>query len=111
MLTHALHYASSVFEGERSYNGNIFRLTEHSERLVASGKALGFDIPYSVAEIDAACIETCKANGIVDGYVRPVAWRGSEMMSVAAQRCAIHLGDRRVAVAVLFQNPRPECAA
>ena len=91
VLTHALHFASSVFEGERSYNGNIFKLTEHSERLKFSGRTLGFEIPYSVEEIDAACNETCKANGIVDGYVRPVAWRGSEMMSVAAQRTAIHL--------------------
>ena len=92
VLTHALHYASCVFEGERSYGGTIFKLTEHSERLVAGAKTLGFKIPFSVAEIDAACIETCKANGITDGYVRPVAWRGSEMMGVSAQKNTIHLG-------------------
>ncbi|MBT5013176.1 MAG: branched-chain amino acid aminotransferase, partial [Rhodospirillaceae bacterium] len=91
LLTHALHYASSVFEGERMYAGNIFKLTEHSERLVGSANTLGFDIPWSVADIDAACIETCKANNIIDGYIRPIAWRGSEMMGVSAQTSKIHL--------------------
>ena len=91
VLSHALHYASSVFEGERSYAGNIFKLTEHSERLVLSAKTLGFELPYSVAEIDAACIETCKQNDIIDGYVRPVAWRGSEMMGVSAQATRINI--------------------
>ena len=91
ILSHALHYASSVFEGERSYGGKIFKLTEHSERFRFSAETLGFELPYSVAEIDAACIETCEANGIVDGYVRPVAWRGSEMMGVSAQETRIHV--------------------
>ncbi len=91
VLSHALHYASAVFEGERCYGGNIFELTRHSERLVNSAKILGFDIPWSVAEIDAACRETCAANGITDGYVRPIAWRGSEMMGVSAQATKIHL--------------------
>ena len=91
ILSHALHYASSVFEGERSYAGKIFKLTEHSERLAFSANALGFELPYSVAEIDAACIETCKANNIVDGYVRPIAWRGSEMMGVSAQATRINV--------------------
>jgi len=91
ILSHALHYASSVFEGERSYGGKIFKLTEHSERFQISAETLGFVLPYSVAEIDAACIETCEANGIVDGYVRPVAWRGSEMMGVSAQETRIHV--------------------
>jgi len=91
VLSHALHYASSVFEGERSYGGNIFKLTEHSQRLVDSAVALGFEIPYSVAEIDQACIDVCEANNIVDGYVRPVAWRGSEMMGVSAQTTRINL--------------------
>ncbi|MDP6805454.1 MAG: branched-chain amino acid aminotransferase [Rhodospirillales bacterium] len=90
VLSHALHYASSVFEGERVYNGTIFKLTEHSERLARSCEYLGFELPYSVAEIDAASRETCKHNGIVDGYVRPVAWRGSEMMAVSAQNTTIH---------------------
>jgi len=91
VLSHALHYASSVFEGDRVYGGNIFKLTEHTERLFNSARILGFEIPYTVAEIDAACIETCKANNIVDGYVRPVAWRGSEMMGVSAQETKIHV--------------------
>ena len=91
VLSHALHYASSVFEGERSYGGSIFKLTEHSERFAFSAQTLGFEIPYSVAEIDAACIETCKANYIIDGYVRPVAWRGSEMMGVSAQETKINV--------------------
>ena len=91
VLSHALHYASSVFEGERSYGGSIFKLTEHSERFAFSAQTLGFEIPYSVAEIDAACIETCKANDIIDGYIRPVAWRGSEMMGVSAQETKINV--------------------
>ena len=86
VLSHALHYASSVFEGERVYGGTIFKLTEHTERLFASAEMLGFELPNTVAEIDAACMEVCRANGIVDGYVRPVAWRGSEMMGVSARR-------------------------
>lgn len=91
VLSHALHYASCVFEGERSYGGTIFKLTEHSERLAMSAETLGFELPYSVAEIDAACIETCKQNDIIDGYVRPVAWRGSEMMGVSAQKSRINV--------------------
>ncbi|MGE0657854.1 MAG: branched-chain amino acid aminotransferase [Reyranellaceae bacterium] len=91
VLTHALHYASSVFEGERVYGGKVFKLTEHSARLVKSAEMMGFKIPYSVAEIDRATEETVKASGIVDGYVRPVAWRGSEMMGVSAQNNKIHL--------------------
>ena len=90
-LTHALHYASSVFEGERAYGGRIFKLTEHSVRLENSARILGFDLPYSIAEIDAACDEVCRANNIIDGYVRPVAWRGSEMMGVSAQQAKIQV--------------------
>ena len=92
LLTHALHYASAVFEGERCYGGTIFKLREHTERLVKGAEVMGFEIPFSAAEIEAACNETCKANGIVDGYVRPIAWRGSEMMGVSAQKNTIHLG-------------------
>ncbi len=91
VLTHGLHYASSVFEGERMYGGQIFKLTEHTERLVGSAGILGFDIPWTIDEIDRACVEACRINGIVDGYVRPVAWRGSEMMGVSAQNNTIHL--------------------
>lgn len=91
ILTHALHYGSSVFEGQRAYNGKIFKLHEHSERLIASGKILGFDNPYSADELDEAANEVVKANGLVDAYVRPVAWRGSEMMGVATKGSKIHV--------------------
>ena len=91
VLTHGLHYASSVFEGERAYAGSVFKLREHTERLIYSAKELGFEIPYAAGEIDAACIETLEANGLVDGYLRPVAWRGSEMMGVSAQNNRINL--------------------
>ncbi|MBT4671000.1 MAG: branched-chain amino acid aminotransferase [Rhodospirillaceae bacterium] len=91
VLTHGLHYASSVFEGERVYGGNIFKLREHTERLFNSAEILGFEIPYTVEEIDAASYQACEANGIVDGYVRPVAWRGSETMGVSAQDAKIHV--------------------
>ncbi len=90
VLTHAMHYASAVFEGERAYGGHIFKLNEHSRRLVRSAEILDFKIPYSAAEIDKACNETLKANKLVDGYVRPIAWRGSEMMGVSAQASKIH---------------------
>jgi branched-chain amino acid aminotransferase len=91
ILTHALHYASAVFEGERAYEGEIFKLTEHSERLVESGKILDFEIPYSVAQIDQACRDTIAANKLSDCYVRPLAWRGSEQMGVSARQTKIHL--------------------
>jgi len=85
VLTHGLHYGSCVFEGERVYDGKVFKLREHSQRLIDSGSVLGFKMPYSAEELDAATMETLAANGISNGYVRPVAWRGSEMMGVAAQ--------------------------
>jgi branched-chain amino acid aminotransferase len=91
VLTHALHYASAVFEGQRAYNGTIFKLSEHSARLRNSAAILGYDLPWSVAEIDAACNETLAANGLTDAYVRPIAWRGSEQMGVAAQKTKPHL--------------------
>jgi branched-chain amino acid aminotransferase len=91
VLSHGLHYASCVFEGERAYGGEIFKCTQHSERLKRSAQILDFDIPYSVAEIDAAKRLVLERNGQKDAYLRPVAWRGSEMMGVAAQHNAIHL--------------------
>jgi branched-chain amino acid aminotransferase len=91
VLSHGLHYASCVFEGERAYGGEIFRCTQHSERLKRSAQIMDFEIPYSVAEIDAAKRLVLEKNGQKDAYVRPVAWRGSEMMGVAAQHNAIHL--------------------
>ncbi|WP_118857470.1 branched-chain amino acid aminotransferase [Sphingomonas mesophila] len=91
VLTHALHYASSVFEGQRAYGGTIFKLSEHSARLRRSAELLGFPLPWSVEEIDAACIATLEANKLVDAYLRPVAWRGSEQMGVSAQATKPHL--------------------
>jgi branched-chain amino acid aminotransferase len=91
VLTHALHYASAVFEGERAYKGRIFKLREHTERLIESARMLDFAIPYSADQIDAACNEAVKANKLVDCYVRPIAWRGSEQMGVSAQLNTIHL--------------------
>ncbi|HEX2134523.1 MAG TPA: branched-chain amino acid aminotransferase [Microvirga sp.] len=91
VLSHGLHYASSVFEGERAYGGVIFKSAEHSERLKRSAEILDFEIPYSVAEIDAAKRLVLERNGQKDAYVRPVAWRGSEMMGVSAQHNKIHL--------------------
>ena len=91
VLTHALHYASSVFEGQRAYGGTVFKLGEHSQRLIDSAATLGMTLPWSRDEIDAACIETMKANDLEDCYMRPVAWRGSEQMGVAAQRTRPHM--------------------
>src|SRR6266508_4684985 len=91
VLSHGLHYASCVFEGERAYGGVIFRSTEHSERLRRSAQVLDFEIPFSAAEIDAVKRVVLEKNGQKDAYVRPVAWRGSEMMGVSAQNNKIHL--------------------
>jgi branched-chain amino acid aminotransferase len=91
VLSHGLHYASAVFEGERAYSGNIFKLREHTERLIASARILGFEIPYGAEAIDAACRETVARNGFTDAYVRPIAWRGSEEMGVAAKQTRTHL--------------------
>ncbi|MGP9819794.1 branched-chain amino acid aminotransferase [Salinarimonas sp. NSM] len=91
VLSHGLHYGSSVFEGERAYGGVIFKSTEHSQRLRRSAEVLDFEIPYTVAEIDAAKELVLAKAGLVDAYIRPVAWRGSEMMGVSAQANTIHL--------------------
>ena len=91
VLSHGLHYGSSVFEGERAYGGEIFKSTEHSERLRNSAQMLDFEIPYSAAEIDAAKRLVLEKNGQKDAYLRPIAWRGSEMMGVSAQNNTIHL--------------------
>ena len=95
VLTHGLHYASAVFEGERMYGGVIYELTAHTERLFKSAEILDMEIPFTVAQIDQACKETCAWNGLTDAYIRPIAWRGSEMIGVSAQNTRIH-----VAVAV-----------
>ncbi len=120
VLSHGLHYASCVFEGERAYAGKVFKLEEHSQRLIDSARLLGFEIPYTREELDRATMETITANGLSDCYVRPVAWRGSEQMGVSAQNTTIH-----VAIAVwewgayypdltlthaIFRRPSPETA-
>jgi branched-chain amino acid aminotransferase len=91
VLSHGLHYGSCVFEGERAYGGEIFQCTAHSERLIRSGEYLDMQLPYSAAEIDAAKRLVLDRNGKPDAYIRPVAWRGSEMMGVSAQQNKIHL--------------------
>ncbi|SHI73544.1 branched chain amino acid aminotransferase apoenzyme [Palleronia salina] len=124
ILTHALHYASSVFEGERCYNGKIFKGTEHSERLKKSANLVDFEIPYTVAEIDAAKEAVLKANGLENAYVRAVAWRGagSDMgvasarnpvrMAVAAWEWGNYYGDAKMKGAKLdlskWKRPSPE---
>ena len=126
VLSHGLHYGSCVFEGERVYNGNIFKLREHSERLITSAKTLGFEIPYSLEDIETATLATVEAQGYDDAYVRPVAWRGSEMMGVSAQQSTIHLAiavwewpsyfspEARMQGIKLkwapYKRPSPECA-
>src|ERR1017187_1535390 len=84
VLSHGLHYASAVFEGERAYGGAIFKSTQHSERLKESARILDFEVPWTVAEIDAAKALVLAKNDFVDAYIRPLAWRGSEMMGVSA---------------------------
>ena len=91
VLTHGLHYASCVFEGERVYNGEVFKLREHTQRLIDSAQELGFEIPYSLRELEQATRDTVTAQGYPDAYVRPVAWRGSEMMGVSAQANTINV--------------------
>ena len=91
VLTHAMHYASAVFEGARAYGGKVFALEQHSQRLIESARILGFEIPRTREQIDAAVTETLAANGLVNGYVRPIAWRGSEQMGVSAQKTKPHL--------------------
>ena len=91
VLSHGLHYASCVFEGERVYDGEIFKLEEHTSRFFYSANRMGFQIPYSQEEINLASKKTVSAQNVENGYVRPVAWRGSEMMAISAQQTKIHV--------------------
>jgi branched-chain amino acid aminotransferase len=91
LLTHALHYGSAVFEGMRAYDGEIFKLTEHTQRLLKSAEILDFQVPYSVAELNEAAREVVRANKLSNAYVRPLAWRGSEQMGVSAQKTRINV--------------------
>lgn len=120
VLSHGLHYASCVFEGERAYKGKVFKLREHTQRLIDSGRMLGFEIPWSVAQLEAATVEAIRRNGLSDCYVRPIAWRGSEQMGVSAQHTKIHVAiavwewgayyrDLRLTPA-LYRRPSPETA-
>ena len=125
VLSHGLHYASAVFEGERAYGGTIFRLRDHTDRLIRSAGILGFRLPWAAEQIDAACDAVLKANGLTEGYVRPIAWRGSEALAVSATGTTTHVaiaawawpryfsGDRmegiRMAQAT-WKRPSPETA-
>ncbi len=91
ILNHGLHYASCVFEGERVYDGEIFKLEEHTKRLFYSAKRMGIDVPYSEKEINLACKEIVSIQNVRNGYVRPLIWRGSEMMAISAQKNKIHV--------------------
>ncbi len=92
VLTHSLHYGSAVFEGDRAYGGEIFRLNDHSQRLLNSANLMGFEIPFTLEQINDACTETLAKSGLGDAYLRPFAWRGSDMMGVASKNNRIHLG-------------------
>jgi branched-chain amino acid aminotransferase len=91
VLTHALHYGSAVFEGERIYDGRVFRLAAHSARLIRSARLLDYDLPWSREEIDEATRAVVKANKLASGYIRPIAWRGSEVLGVSAIGTTVHL--------------------
>ena len=91
VLSHGLHYASCVFEGERVYDGEIFKLEEHTSRFFHSAKRMGFEIPYSEDQINKACKNIISVQKVENGYVRPIAWRGSEMMAISAQQTKIHV--------------------
>lgn len=125
VLTHGLHYASAVFEGERAYGGNIFRLRDHTERLIGSARIMGFELPWDAEAIDAACNAVLVANGLTDAYVRPIAWRGSEALAVSSRGTKVHMaiaawewpsyfGDRRMEGIRLamaeWKRPSPETA-
>ena len=90
-LTHALHYGSAVFEGVRAYGGHIFRLRDHTIRMLSGAKMLGYSIPYSADAIDAACIATMRANDLQDCYLRPAAWRGSDKVGLSPGGATVHL--------------------
>jgi len=91
VLTHSLHYGSACFEGDRAYEGKVFRLDDHSQRLINSGHALGYEIPWTAEQVSDACKEVLAKSGLGSAYLRPIAWRGSEMMGVASKNNQIHL--------------------
>ena len=91
ILVHSLHYGNAVFEGARIYNGKVFRLTDHSARLIKSAKMLAYDLPYSVEELDIATKKVVAENNLESGYVRPIAWRGAEVIGVSAVGTQVHV--------------------
>lgn len=91
LLTHTLHYGSGVFEGERAYGGEIFKMREHHKRLLDSAAMMGFEIPYTLEDLDAAAMEVLKRNNLANAYVRPIAWHGSEALSVSTAKNTIHV--------------------
>lgn len=122
VLTHSLHYGSAVFEGARIYNGKVFKLTEHSARLVKSAKMLAYDLPYSVEELDAATKKVVAENKLESGYVRPLAWRGPEVIGVSAIGTGVHVAITafpwgayyaQKAIKLMtsrWKRPSPECS-
>jgi branched-chain amino acid aminotransferase len=122
VLSHSLHYGSAVFEGERVYNGKVFKLTEHSARLHRSARMLAFEVPYSVEELDAATRRVVAENRLDSGYVRPIAWRGAEVIGVSARGTKVHVAiaafpwgayyDQPAIKLVTsrWKRPSPECS-
>jgi branched-chain amino acid aminotransferase len=124
VLTHGLHYGSSIFEGERAYDGTIFKSRAHSERLQRSAELMGMQPPFTIDEVEAAKAETFKKMGFENAYIRAVAWRGSEMMGVSAQKNTIHLAiamwqwgnyfaDKAKGIRITisdWRRPPPDCA-
>ena len=122
VLTHSLHYGNGVFEGARIYNGKVFKLSEHSARLIKSAKMLAYDLPYSVEELDAATKQVVAENHLESGYVRPLAWRGAEVIGVSAKGTKVHVMIsafpwgayyEQKAIRVVtsrWKRPSPECA-
>ena len=104
VLSHGLHYASCVFEGERVYDGSIFKLEEHTSRLFYSAKRMGIEIPYSEDEINKASNKIISTQKVENGYVRPVVWRGSEMMAISAQQTKNSCSNCNLGVGVLFRS-------
>lgn len=122
VLAHSLHYGNAVFEGARIYNGKVFKLSQHSARLIHSAKMLAYDLPYSVEELDAATKKVVAENGLDSGYVRPIAWRGSEVIGVSAVGTKVHVAVtafpwgayyEQKAIKLMtsrWKRPSPECA-
>lgn len=124
VLTHGLHYASAVFEGERAYDGQVFKSAEHTARLFRSARLMGFEIPFTPQEIDAAKYEVMRRMGFENCYLRPIAWRGSEQLSVAPGATKINVAvaawewgsyfaDRKKGIRMThaqWRRPSPETA-